>query len=83
MRESGCGNHYVTVMLADTKAKTVTSLLPQLTVLALVRWIKVKDVILIGKVYLEFLEHNFEVQEEACLFRDLYARFYFLHSLLY
>ena len=34
MRESGCKNHYVTVMLAGTKAKTVTSLLPQLTVLA-------------------------------------------------
>ena len=34
MRESGCINHYVTVMLADTKAKTVTSLLTQLTVLA-------------------------------------------------
>ena len=33
MRESGCKNHYVTVMLADAKAKTVTSLLPQLTVL--------------------------------------------------
>ena len=37
MRESGCKNHYVTVMLADAKAKTVTSLLPQLTVLLLVR----------------------------------------------
>ena len=36
MRESGCKNHYVTVMLADAKAKTVTSLLPQLTVLLLV-----------------------------------------------
>jgi hypothetical protein len=34
MRESGYINHYVTVMLADTKAKTVTSLLTQLTVLA-------------------------------------------------
>ena len=34
MRESGCRNHYVTVMLADAKAKTVTSKLPQLTVLA-------------------------------------------------
>ena len=34
MRESGCINHYVTVMLADTKAKTVTNKLPQLTVLA-------------------------------------------------
>ena len=33
MRESGCVNHYVTIMLADTKAKTVTSLLPELTVL--------------------------------------------------
>ena len=33
MRESGYINHYVTVMLADTKAKTVTSLLTQLTVL--------------------------------------------------
>jgi hypothetical protein len=33
MRESGCTNHNVTVMLADTKAKTVTSLLTQLTVL--------------------------------------------------
>ena len=33
MRESGCINHYVTVMLADTKAKTVTNKLPQLTVL--------------------------------------------------
>ena len=33
MRESGCKNHYVTVMLADAKAKTVTSLLTQLTVL--------------------------------------------------
>ena len=29
MRESGYINHYVTVMLADTKAKTVTSLLTQ------------------------------------------------------
>jgi hypothetical protein len=36
MRESGYINHYVTVMLADTKAKTVTSLLTQLTVLGLV-----------------------------------------------
>jgi hypothetical protein len=36
MRESGCINYYVTVMVADTKAKTVTSLLPQLTVLGLV-----------------------------------------------
>jgi hypothetical protein len=34
MRESGYINHYVTVMLADTKAKTVTNKLPQLTVLA-------------------------------------------------
>jgi hypothetical protein len=34
MRESGYINHYVTVMLADAKAKTVTSLLTQLTVLA-------------------------------------------------
>ena len=34
LRESGCKNHYVTVMLADAKAKTVTSLLTQLTVLA-------------------------------------------------
>ena len=34
MRESGYINHYVTIMLADTKAKTVTRLLPQLTVLA-------------------------------------------------
>jgi len=33
MRESGCINHYVTVMVADTKAKTVTNKLPQLTVL--------------------------------------------------
>ena len=33
MRESGYINHYVTVMLADTKAKTVTNKLPQLTVL--------------------------------------------------
>ena len=33
MRESGYINHYVTVMLADAKAKTVTSLLTQLTVL--------------------------------------------------
>ena len=33
MRESGCINHYVTVMVADAKAKTVTSLLTQLTVL--------------------------------------------------
>jgi len=29
MCESGCINHYVTIMLADTKAKTVTSLLTQ------------------------------------------------------
>ena len=29
MRESGCINHYVTVMVADRKAKTVTSLLTQ------------------------------------------------------
>ena len=36
MRVSGCINQYVTVMLADAKAKTVTSLLTQLTVLALV-----------------------------------------------
>ena len=36
MREYGCLNHYVTVMLADTKAKTVTNKLPQLTVLGLV-----------------------------------------------
>ena len=36
MRESGYINHYVTVMLADTKAKTVTSLLTQLTVLVIV-----------------------------------------------
>ena len=34
MRESGCINHYVTVMLTDAKVKTVTSLLTQLTVLA-------------------------------------------------
>jgi hypothetical protein len=34
MRESGCKNHYVTVMVADAKAKTVTNKLPQLTVLA-------------------------------------------------
>ena len=34
MRESGYINHCVTVMLADAKAKTVTSLLTQLTVLA-------------------------------------------------
>jgi len=34
MRESGCINHYVTVLLADAKAKTVTNKLPQLTVLA-------------------------------------------------
>jgi hypothetical protein len=34
MRESGCKNNYVTVMLADAKAKTVTSNLLQLTVLA-------------------------------------------------
>ena len=34
MRESGYINHYVTVMLADAKAKTVTSNLLQLTVLA-------------------------------------------------
>ena len=34
MRESGCIYHYESVMLADAKAKTVTSLLPQLTVLA-------------------------------------------------
>ena len=33
MRESGYINHCVTVMLADTKAKTVTNKLPQLTVL--------------------------------------------------
>jgi hypothetical protein len=33
MRESGYRNHDVTVMLADTKAKTVTNKLPQLTVL--------------------------------------------------
>jgi hypothetical protein len=33
MRESGYINHSVTVMLADTKAKTVTNKLPQLTVL--------------------------------------------------
>ena len=36
MRESGYIKHHVTVMLADTKAKTVTSLLTQLTVLAFV-----------------------------------------------
>jgi hypothetical protein len=36
MRESGYINHYVTVMVADAKAKTVTSLLTQLTVLGLV-----------------------------------------------
>ena len=36
VRESGCKNHYVTVMLADAKAKTVTSLLTQLTVLVVV-----------------------------------------------
>ena len=35
MRESGYINHCVTVMLADTKAKTVTNKLPQLTVLCL------------------------------------------------
>ena len=33
MRVSGYINHYVTVMLADAKAKTVTNKLPQLTVL--------------------------------------------------
>ena len=33
MRVSGYINQYVTVMLADAKAKTVTSLLTQLTVL--------------------------------------------------
>jgi hypothetical protein len=33
MRESGYINQYVTVMLADAKAKTVTNKLPQLTVL--------------------------------------------------
>ena len=36
MRESGCINHYESVMLADTKAKTVTSNLLQLTVLCAV-----------------------------------------------
>ena len=36
MRESGYINHYVTVMVANTKAKTVTSLLTQLTVLVVV-----------------------------------------------
>ena len=36
MRESGYRNHYVTVMVADTKAKTVTNKLPQLTVLGAV-----------------------------------------------
>ena len=35
MRESGYINHYVTVMLADAKDKTVTNKLPQLTVLGL------------------------------------------------
>jgi hypothetical protein len=33
MRESGCINHYESVMVADGKAKTVTNKLPQLTVL--------------------------------------------------
>ena len=33
MRESGCRNHYESVMLAEAKAKTVTSNLLQLTVL--------------------------------------------------
>jgi hypothetical protein len=33
MSESGCKNHYESVMVADAKAKTVTSKLPQLTVL--------------------------------------------------
>ena len=36
MRESGCINQYVTVMVANAKAKTVTSLLTQLTVLGVV-----------------------------------------------
>ena len=34
MRESGCIYHYESVMVAETKAKTVTSNLLQLTVLA-------------------------------------------------
>jgi len=38
IRESGCISHYVTVMLADAKAKTVTSLLTQLTVLGNVKY---------------------------------------------
>jgi hypothetical protein len=36
MRESGCINHYVTVMFAGAKAKTMISNLLQLTVLGAV-----------------------------------------------
>jgi hypothetical protein len=36
MRESGCRNHYKTVLVAEVKAKTVTNNLPILSVLGAV-----------------------------------------------